>query len=124
VSGHTDLYVAHFNAAQSRFDTAQALITLNTADDETAPSVTPDGLGLYFARNRVSTADPPHLFRALRSGTAAPFAGPVEATELNDPSFQEVGIAFDPTGCTAVFTTDRGSGAIGDFDLWTAHKSN
>ena len=91
ISGRTDLdiYRATRNSVTEQFGTPVNVAEVNTAADETGPSISADRLTLYFVRN-VGTPSIPNydLFTATRSALDQPFAAAQPISELNSPSNQ------------------------------------
>jgi len=93
---------------------------LNTSGSEFHPSVTGDGLTLYFASSRSSNWEIYQSTRALPFGA---FGAPSLVTELNDPVGVDAGPHVSPDGLEIWFDSSRTGGA-GGADLWRATRPN
>ena len=77
-----ELYEAHRSSVAEPFGTPSLLASLDTSADEASPSVTGDGLTIYFARATVDNPDVLYLVMATRASTSDAFGS---ATRLSLP---------------------------------------
>jgi hypothetical protein len=71
--GNRDLYVAERPDRAAVFDEPHPLATINTSFDEAWPSVSPDGLTLFFESNR---GGPARIYVSARATTSDDFCAP------------------------------------------------
>lgn len=88
-------------------------------DDD--PSVTADGLEIYFESYRVGGMGAGDVWRSQRASTSAAWGAPVAVTELNTPG-DETGGTLAPDGLTYYFTSNR-SGGPGARDVYVATRA-
>jgi len=86
--------------------------TVNTAGNETDPSITNDRLTLYFVR---TVAGDEEIFVATRASASAPFGAATAAAALNSTS-AERSPEISANGQVITFTSNRG----GNFDVYTS----
>lgn len=112
VNGSLDLWVATRGSTSQKFSQPGPLMTVNTASDETGPTIRSDGAELFFQRN---SAD---LFHAqLVNGV---FATPTQLTELSAPGVRDYP-AISADGLTLYFKyVPQGSTAI---STWMARRA-
>jgi hypothetical protein len=93
---------------------------LNSSSPETGPSLTLDGLRIYFASTRPGGAGANDIWTATRPNWSSPFGTPTPVTELNSTGHElEPHVSAD--GLAIVFSSTR-AGGLGDFDLWMATR--
>jgi len=83
--GAYDLWMASRDDRNSPFGQVRNLSELNTTTSEWAPSVTPDGLTLYFASNRNGSSQ---LFTATRTSLDGTFGPAEHLAFLDTPGWQ------------------------------------
>ena len=113
----SDLFMATRPDVNSPFGTPVALNTLNTAHNEAAPAITPDGLTIYF-RRMYEGGMQQDIWAATRPDTNSMFGVPFLVAELNYPGFSSYGpdVSFD--GQTIYFASDRPGSLPGN--IWMA----
>ncbi|MEO8495702.1 MAG: hypothetical protein ABI614_11570 [Planctomycetota bacterium] len=112
---HLDVYAANRNSTDSAWQSAEPLTKLNRDDsDERAPFLSPDGVHLYFASNRLSRAKGLRdldIYAARRVGDRFELPENIGAP-INTPA-DETQPALSPEGFTLLFSSDRaGADAI------------
>ncbi|MFL5322565.1 MAG: hypothetical protein ACJ790_23090 [Myxococcaceae bacterium] len=114
-----DLFHAFWNEDAGQYDAPLEVAELNTNNHEGGPSLTDDGLTLYFDRTTFGNGD---LYRTRRVDRAAPFDGDAgvlpgfgTSTRDNEPS-QTPGESF----ITFCSFRSRDGGAPPDFYVWGA----
>lgn len=117
LGGKADLKKAT-RGAMGRFDAAVPVTALNTADDDTFPSVFGRGEELWFGRN--ADGGPYHLHRSVVL-TGGGFTNPQRINELEDPTAGEGTSASTRDGLTVYFSSSREGGA-GGLDIWVARR--
>lgn len=95
---------------------------LNTPDFDGGPSITPDGLTLYFTSDRPGGAGGGDLWVTKRPKATEPFGvaqnlGPGVNTPAN-----EFAPSISVDGLSIYFDSDR-QGGMGSFDIWVAERS-
>jgi Tol biopolymer transport system component len=108
--GKDDLYFARFDAAHDRYSDATNLgPQINTAGDEWAPVVSPDGTRLMFASDGRGGKGKHDLFVAVRDGTGW---GKVQALDaLNGPN-EDFDATFLADGRSIVFSSGDFEGTV------------
>ncbi len=94
---------------------------INTSSDETFPSVTPDGLTMYFISNRVGGTGDFDLWRATRLTTSASFGSPANLGDGVNTEFAETTPSVSLDGLSIYFASDR-PGGNGALDLYVATR--
>ena len=77
-----DIYVAKRASVAERWGAPVAVAELNTADAETTPEVSYDGLTIYFSSNRAGTLGDYDIWRSTRTSRSAAWSTPVHVNEL------------------------------------------
>jgi Tol biopolymer transport system component len=114
VGSSEDLYVASRSDRGNVFSTAAPLSELNTTALESNPSLSADGLSLYFASARPGSVGDRDLMVATRPDPSSPFANPTWLSELNTVGREQTP-ELTPDQKTIVFSTDG--------DLFIAERS-
>jgi len=104
-----DVSVATRANTQSSFSAFQREPVLNSADGDAAPTVLPDGSGIYFASTRVGARG---FYRASRSGATWTAPTLVSGINLNTSSEDYPLISADDL--TLYFASSRAGGMGGD----------
>jgi len=115
--GNEDIYVS-FRKADGNWSSPQNLgPTINTYKQEMTPSLSKDGLTLYFSSNGHGTAGGRNIFYAQRlDNTWEKWSNPVPLTEINTPGVE---LAYVEMEDRAMFTTTQNSEGFGDILLTT-----
>jgi hypothetical protein len=77
--GGWDIYIATRPSRDSAFSNSRSLSELNTASIESSPSLSPDGLSLYFFSDRNGLG---RIFEATRQSLYDPFGAPVLISDI------------------------------------------
>jgi Tol biopolymer transport system component len=94
--GGVDLWIAQRAMRNDAFSTPTNLTELNTANDETGPALTSDGLTLFFVSNRAGGSGGYDIWYASRSDTASPFGTARNLTVVNSTSTdQDTAVSAD-----------------------------
>ncbi|HEY4179968.1 MAG TPA: hypothetical protein VGM90_24165 [Kofleriaceae bacterium] len=96
--GNADIWTATRASTSADFGPAVNLSTVNTTDFDRSPTLTADGLTLYFQRGET----PGRLYRAVRAQPSDPFGPPQLVAELAAQELAGPGIS--PDGTELVFT--------------------
>ena len=118
--GGADLWVAARPDVSASWGAPSPLDVLNSPDDESGPSLTADGLEIFFSSDRPGGAGGVDLWLATRAENSLPFSAPVALAELNSASDDGwPSISGDPA--TLYFDSDRPGGS-GGADLYVAER--
>lgn len=101
------------------FGPATPLTPVNTSFDESDPTITGDGLELYFTSNRLGTAD---IFEATRASIGDPWGTATRVVEVSSP-VSDSGVDVTPDGLVMFVGSDR-TGALGGFDIWMSTRAS
>jgi len=105
------------------FDEGRPVEEINSFSYEFGPTLTEDGLILFFTREGVGAAfRPPDIWVATRPRRDEPFGEPVPVAELNT-EFGETNPSISPDGLTLYFSSDRPGGA-GSWDIYVATRKD
>jgi hypothetical protein len=118
--GGYDLWRADRPSPAVPFNPPAPVTELNTTAAEHSPSLTFDGLQIWFYSTRPGGAGGYDIWTATRPNWGSPFGTPTPVTELNTPNAdRDPHIA--PDGLSIAFSSDRAGGLGGD-DLWVATR--
>jgi hypothetical protein len=117
------LFRARRSALTEAFSAPEPLTALSSSSGDYDPSITSDGLTLWFASTRVMN-EAEHLFVATRPSILAEFGAPGLATRVNATDTQQADFEPFPTadGSELWFVSTR-TGSAGGRDLWRAVRS-
>jgi len=113
--GNEDIYVS-FRKSDGKWSSPQNLgPTINTYKQEMTPSLSKDGLTLYFASNGHGTLGGRNIFYAQRLDNSwERWSSPVPLSEINTTGVE---LAYVEMGDRAMFTTTQNSEGFGDILL-------
>jgi Tol biopolymer transport system component len=113
-SGSRDLYIATRASTAAAFGSAVNLgPTINTSDDDYSPSISADGLRLFFTSTRPGGFGDHDLWVTTRASLAAPWGAPVNlGPDVNGP-FTDYNPEISWDGSRLVFTSTRSVGGDG-----------
>lgn len=115
-SGNWDLWMTTRETKSDEWDTPVPLANVNSWDYDFFPTMSPDGLLLFFVRG-TSNAD---MWMASRKSTDEPFGFPVKVpAPINYPGYIDSTPSFSTDGSTLYFCSNRPGGS-GDYDMWQA----
>jgi hypothetical protein len=77
-----DIFVSKRASVSDPWGTPVAVVELDSADYETTPEVTYDGLTIYFASSRAGTLGDNDIWRSTRTSRTAAWSSPVHVNEL------------------------------------------
>jgi WD40-like Beta Propeller Repeat len=121
-AGGRDLWHSRRTSLAAPWGPPVALAEINAAEDDQNPSLSADGLRLYFASGRAGPKGREAIYTASRSGRGQPFGAPGRLMDL--ASANDDGAPFVSTdGLTIVFSSDR-PGGQGSLDVWIASRPN
>jgi TolB protein len=119
-AGKRDLWVSRRAQASAAFGAPTPVTALNSADNEQNPSLTADGLLLFFASDRDGNLD--DIWVAFRVNRGGAFSRPMKAPGLNSAA-KDTAPFVTPDGLAVYFTSDR-AGGKGGLDIYTATRAN
>jgi hypothetical protein len=113
-SGERDLYIATRASTASAFGSVVNLgPTINTSDDDYSPSISADGLILFFASTRPGGFGDHDLWVTTRASITSPWGAPVNlGPDVNGP-FTDYNPEISWDGSRLVFTSTRSVGGSG-----------
>ncbi len=122
-----DLYVARRSSVTEAFGTASKLTALDTAMEDQDPTVSSDGLTLWYASNYTAmstTVTPYHVYVSTRTSLLAEFGAPSLAASVNgSDTTKDDGQAFvTADGSELWFTSTRDPNQGGN-DIWRAPRA-
>jgi len=112
--GEWDLWMATRPNRYSRFGNVKNLWMLNTVSSDMHPSITPDGLTLYFASNR---NDRFQIFRACRDSRDSQFGRVEHVATLDTAEGYSAYPSISADGTTLYFGSQRDGSSM---DIWFA----
>lgn len=92
----------------STFQSPAPVMELNSASDEWSPTLSADGLTIFFSSNRPGGAGKYDIYTARRASTSAPFSAPTAVAEL-DTSENELPHWLSPDGCRLYLERSQGA---------------
>lgn len=99
---------------------------INSSAQELAPELSPNGLSLYFASNRVATGSLGgfDIWVSRRACETCPWEAPVVlGPNVNSPG-DEISPAFSDDGRLLFFASAREGSMGDDTDIWVSHRKN
>jgi len=103
--GGYDIWMATRPDTNSPFGQVTNLSEINTASNEGGPSISPDGLTLYFRSNRKG---PGQLFRATRRSLTQPFGNVEHLTTFDTPGWHSGHACISSDGSALYFIKQFG----------------
>jgi Tol biopolymer transport system component len=120
-TGDNDIWRATRSTRASSFSAPVNVKELNTTAKDSEPSVTGDGLAIYFTSERTGGKGGADIWTASRPSTSKPFGTAKPVTELNSAA-DERGPHISADGLAIVWSSAR-SGGAGGTDLYFASRS-
>lgn len=117
---NVNIYTAQRSTTSRPFDAPIALTKVNTAADDGNPSLSSDGLMLFFESNRVS-GEGYHLYVSVRTSRVGEFSAPSEVANVNSAAVTDYDAQPFVTadGQELWFISTR-TGGLGGFDIYRA----
>jgi Tol biopolymer transport system component len=97
--------------------------TVNGGSFEGGPSLSSDGLTLYFASDRVGGYGKEDIWASTRRTTSDAFGSPTNLGSTVNSVFSDFAPDIAADGLSVYFGSDR-SGGVGDVDLWIATRAS
>lgn len=113
----SDIYVTKRASTSAAWDTPVVVAELSSADGETTPEVTYDGLTIYFASNRAGGLGGNDIWISMRASRADAWGAPALVADLSSPSADGAANLTDPF--VVYIDSDRG----GSLDILVAQRS-
>lgn len=120
VGGSFDIWRATRAKPSEAFSAPTPVVELGSSAAESGPSITADGLTIWFSSTRGGALGSWSLWTATRPSLTAPFSTPVPAPELNSTA-NDTDPHISADGLTIVFESTR-NGGTGSADLWIATR--
>ena len=118
-TGQNDLYQATRDSELDPFaDTVNLGSVVNSPQLDGAPSISPDGLALYFHSKRLGGRGQADLYKATRADTKSDFDNVVSLGINSNAEDRQPGISSD--GLTMFFRSERG----GNSDIYQATRTH
>ncbi|HEY5923743.1 MAG TPA: hypothetical protein VIV11_18805 [Kofleriaceae bacterium] len=114
-----DIYVTRRSAIGSPWQTPEPVAELNTAEAETTPEVSYDGLTIYFASARAGTLGGNDVWRSTRISRGAAWSSPVHVNELCSTAPDGAPTVVDP-----LIATLDSARAGASLDIFIATRSS
>ena len=121
--GDWDIWVASRASTLDPFGSPSNLSSINTAERETRPSISSDGLTLYFTSDRTGGYGGLDIWASTRSSTAEPFGEPSNLGSIVNSVDNEGGAHISADGLSLMLNSTR-PGGIGGQDLWMASRDS
>ena len=97
-------------------------VTNSSASDQ-QPAISPDGLSLYFASNRLPSLGGFDMYVLQRASVANPWGPPVNLGPALNTADDEGNPAFSRDGRLLFFQSKR-PGGLGGIDVWLSRRNN
>jgi hypothetical protein len=117
--GNRDLWLVRRDQTSASFGAPTPLAMVNSSGNDQNPSLTDDGLLLFFASDRGGDDD---IYVSFRTSKGATFSRPIRVPGLTSPA-KDSAPYISADGRTIYFTSDR-PGGRGGLDLWSATRGN
>jgi hypothetical protein len=117
--GGDDIYMATRTSKDADFGQPQTVAGVNTAGNDTRPSLTADGLNIYIQYLPTGSGATYTINSATRSSTSTAFGGPSEVTAIVSSSFDDAPMVL-PDNSAIYFL----SGRDGSAHIYRSVRSN
>jgi hypothetical protein len=118
-NGDSNLYITTRTSRAAAWGQATALTSVNSSKNDDRPSVSSDGLALWFVSNRIAN-ESEHIFVATRASTLASFGTPevasINATDTSVPDAWP----FQTADNQELWLASERVPTQGLFDIWRA----
>lgn len=117
-SGGLDLWVTTRTSLSAAWGTPVNLgPTVNSSSGDYQPSISPDGLSLFFASTRPGGFGPDDIYVTTRASVSEAWGTPVNlGPQINTPA-EDFCPSLSPDGSTLYFASS-GHGGYGYYDMW------
>jgi hypothetical protein len=120
-AGSYDIWFSTRPTLADDFGTPSNLPGVNTASEERAPTLTPDGFSLLLSSDRAGGLGEEDIWMYSRASSSATFGTPVDLAVLSSTA-PEWEVTLSADGLTVIFSSDRGVAATGN--LWMATRTS
>lgn len=118
-----DLYIATRTSVADDWGTAVRMGSIiNTEFDEGGPSLSSDGLTLFFHSDRKGGRGLSDIYMATRSVPTGPWDSVANLATINSTAF-DVAPEISQDGLTLYFHSDR-AGGLGQLDIWVSKRAS
>jgi len=127
--GNTDISVARRNSFSEPWGAAESLgPTVNSTVWDFGPSISADGLELFFSSSRPGGFGGPDLYVTKRASTSDPWGpatnlGPTVNTAYGDSLYGEWSPSISHDGLTLFFASARPPGGATNLDIWMTRRA-
>jgi Tol biopolymer transport system component len=118
--GNRDLWHTRRASLADSWGPPVPITEIDSPNDDQNPSLTGDGLVIFFSSDREGTKGREDIYTAFRTSRTARFSPPVRMAELSSGN-QDGAPFITADGLTIYFTSNR-AGGKGGVDLWTARR--
>lgn len=94
---------------------------VNSAFQENYPSLSPDGLAMYFDSNRPGGFGNTDIWVSRRATISSPWGPAINVAPLNSVEMEKGFVVFSPDGRTIYFASAR-AGGFGALDIYVANR--
>ena len=94
---------------------------VNSAFQENYPSISPDGLAMYFDSNRPGGFGNTDVWVSRRATVSSPWEPAINVAPLNSAAMEKGFFVFSPDGRTVYFASAR-DGGFGGLDIYAANR--
>ena len=98
--------------------------TVNSSAADSAPSISTDGLSLYFRSNRPDGYGKNDIWVTKRASVSDPWEPPVNLGPIVNSSYQEWGPCISADGLELFFHSPRPGGLSGWADIWMTRRAS
>jgi len=104
-----------------QFSAPEPVAELNTANTDWMPWLSPDGMEIHFASDRVSSPVMYHIYRSVRGCPVQTFAVPARVAGINQPP-RQFSPCISEDGLTMYFGSERSDG-MSDIAIWEVKRA-
>ncbi|MBI1371567.1 MAG: SUMF1/EgtB/PvdO family nonheme iron enzyme [Phycisphaera sp.] len=119
----TDLYMCTRKSTDAPWGAAVNLSAINTSDNEAEPSISRDGLTLFFQADHLDPNKRGDLWQSSRPTTDAPWGKPVKLGDAVNTDAPEGAPMLTADGLTLLFKSIRPGGG-GRWDVYASHRAS
>ena len=119
--GNRDLWLARRTSIDQPFTAPVNMTQVNTSADELGPTLSGDGLVLYFGTNRSGGLGDYDVWKATRASTGDFFSAPVALPSINSSTIDYFPFVT-ADGLSLYFASTR-AGGVGNRDTWVSTRA-
>jgi hypothetical protein len=117
-----ELFVSTRVDRSQPFGPRQHVVELGSTGEDQNPTLSADGLDVYFSSTRPGGPGGYDVYTAHRDTLGAPFGTPVLVPELSTP-LDDIGLHLSPDGATMYWNPDAQVNGGGDADMFTSTRT-